>query len=136
MDELDLKAGLKKEWGLSKRKRERKGIPGGGNSTCRGPEAGRSRAFQGVTRSLCVWSRERVKIRLEREAAAPGAGAITGFSFYPESRGEPPRGFKQRRVRFVIGTGFSGCFLEKPVGEEGGEQRDRETSHEAAVSPR
>lgn len=76
-----------------------------------------------------------MKVRLERESAARGAEAITGFSFYPESRGEPPRGFKQRRVRSVTGRGCSGCFLEKPVGV-GGERGDRETSHEAAVSPR
>ena len=45
------------------------------------------------------------------------------------------RGFRQRRVRSVTGRGCSGCFLEKPVGM-GGEQGDRETPHEAAVSPR
>lgn len=77
-----------------------------------------------------------MKIRLEREAAVSAAGSITGFSFYPESRREPPRGIKQRRVRFVTGRGFSGCFLEKPVGVWGSEQRDREMAHEAAVSRR
>lgn len=38
-----------------------------------------------------------MRTRLEREAAASGAGTIKGFSLYPESKGEPLRGFEQMR---------------------------------------
>lgn len=73
-----------------------------GNRACKGPEAGRSTAPQGVKPNPCVWSREEVRARLEREAAASGAGTIKGFSLYPESKGEPLRGHKLMREQWAV----------------------------------